>query len=154
MLRNYTYVKVMGTAQCVQNEAKVSSNGSNDSNLRRRDWVLHKDRRTFHTSVLRHVTVAIPHLPIPHFQMTRSAGNPHNRESRILAPVRPRIQAAGLQCLLQLLLSRPPNRHNSWSGVFPENPVTNALSLPVGTLLGEKALELSSFGRIDSGFAG
>ena len=35
-------------------------------------------------------------------------GNPHIRESRILAPVRPRMQAAGLRCLkLQIAVASP-----------------------------------------------
>ena len=44
-------------------------------------------------------------------QMTRSAGNPHIRESRISAPVGPRMQAAGLQCLLRLPFPTPKSAH-------------------------------------------
>ena len=48
----------------------------------------------------------------PRCQMTRSAGNPHVRESPILAPVRrPRMKAAGLQCLLRLLFPTPKSAH-------------------------------------------
>ena len=56
-----------GTAQCVQNEVQVSSDESNDSSLRRHNWVVHDDEWAFHRSMHRRVTVAIPPcLPIPH----------------------------------------------------------------------------------------
>ena len=32
-----------GMAQCVQSEVRVSSDESNDSKLRRRNWVVHRD---------------------------------------------------------------------------------------------------------------
>ena len=63
-----------------------------------------------------------------HFQMTRSSGkSAYIRESRILAPVRPRVQAAGLRCLKApdcRCFTRPANPRISRYGAFPENPVT------------------------------
>ena len=50
-------------------------------------------------------------------QMTRSSGNPHVRENRILAPVRPRMQAAGLQCLkLQIAVAFPDPQARAFPG--------------------------------------
>ena len=54
-------------------------------------------------------------------------GNPYIRESRMSAPVRPRMQAAGLQCLkLQIAAASPDPQTHAFPGnaVFPENPVT------------------------------
>ena len=44
-------------------------------------------------------------------------GDPHIRESRILAPVRPRMQAAGLQCLmLQIAVAFPNPQTRTFPG--------------------------------------
>ena len=44
-------------------------------------------------------------------------GNPLTREGRMLAPVRPRLQAAGLQCLkLQIALAFPNPHNRSFPG--------------------------------------
>ena len=44
-------------------------------------------------------------------------GNPHIRESRISAPVRPRMQAAGLQCLkLQIAVAFPDPQTRAFRG--------------------------------------
>ena len=54
-----------------------------------------------------------------YFQMTRSdhQGNPNIRESRTLAPVRPSMQAAGLQCLkLQLAVAYPDTQTCAFPG--------------------------------------
>ena len=61
-------------------------------------------------------------------------GNPHVRESRVLAPVRPRMQAAGLQCLKAPdcgCFSRPANTRVSRYGAFPEDPVTQIAVCPL-----------------------
>ena len=48
-------------------------------------------------------------------------GKPHVRESRILAPVGPRMQAAGLQCLkLQIAVAFP----NPQTSAFPDTEVS------------------------------
>ena len=48
-----------------------------------------------------------PPMPLPHWALLNH-GNPHIRESRTLAPVRPRMQAAGLQYLkLQIAVASP-----------------------------------------------
>ena len=63
----------------------------------------------------------LPLLSVQLFRWPDHQGNPHRRESRISAPVRPGMQAAGLQCLeLQIAAasSRPANPRTSRYGAF------------------------------------
>ena len=56
-------------------------------------------------------------------QMTKSSGKPayQGRESRILAPARPRMQAAGLQCLeLQIAAASPDPQISAFPGTSME----------------------------------
>ena len=71
-------------------------------------------------------TVALRKLRRPDQQ-----GNPQIRESRTLAPARPRTQAACLQCLHAPVcgcFSRPANLRISHYGAFLENPVPKHIS--------------------------
>ena len=50
------------------------------------------------------------------FRRPDHQGNPHVRESLTLAPVRPRTQAAGLKCLLQITVAFPNPQTRAFSG--------------------------------------
>ena len=54
-------------------------------------------------------------------------GNPHIRESRILAPGRPRMRAAGLQCLKLLLAVASPDPQTR---AFPGTQVSRKIWSP------------------------
>ena len=66
---------------------------------------------SLHVQTLTLTDVRIPFLGTPLVPLKRrpdQQGNPHNRESRTLAPVRLRMRAAGLQCLrLQIAVAFP-----------------------------------------------
>ena len=67
----------------------------------------------------------------PYFRWPDQKGNPHFRASRILAPVRPRMQAAGLQCLMLQIVASPNPQTRAFPGTeFSRNYSVTQLFRP------------------------